>query len=386
MGLNVRIPPTFPDSFPKIFLGKEDYNKVAPLPHLNDDGSVCTRDPSVCYINEHIPGEAIEYLLHQAISIIETGLQNNKDNPSKNDKYFIEEFKAYWAFGSSKGISLLANIDGVKKVSVYQLSDKLFDCTLVIAENDAIISNWIKSIQANVAFQKKSTAIAVLSNPISPFKLANDLQVYEYLKCLDASVLREVETYFNGHIEKPILILSFNIDDNVVQFGWSHKGWVNVKVKGFSRPNHVTLRERMLSKKNNEIKKLDILQLDKGRLFYRGGAMTHNKLEGKKIAIVGCGSLGSHLAMSLVKSGATNLTLIDNEKLEPENIARHLCGLDYASKNFMKVKAVKEHIQKHFADISITTHEQDILSVIGSSETRLLEDIDYMIVAIAKIN
>lgn len=52
-------------------------------------------------------------------------------------------------------------------------------------------------------------------------------------------------------------------------------------------------------------------------------------LDGKAIALVGCGTLGSHLAKFLLQSGAgasAPLTLIDGQVLSPGNIGRHYLG------------------------------------------------------------
>lgn len=53
-------------------------------------------------------------------------------------------------------------------------------------------------------------------------------------------------------------------------------------------------------------------------------------LAGKQIALVGCGTIGGYLAEMLVKAGAGTgggqLTLIDNDKLMPNNLGRHRLG------------------------------------------------------------
>lgn len=44
----------------------------------------------------------------------------------------------------------------------------------------------------------------------------------------------------------------------------------------------------------------------------------------KKVAVIGCGAIGSHTADLLFRSGVRHLTLIDPERLRPGNIVRHL--------------------------------------------------------------
>ncbi|MFB8125943.1 ThiF family adenylyltransferase [Streptomyces bacillaris] len=58
----------------------------------------------------------------------------------------------------------------------------------------------------------------------------------------------------------------------------------------------------------------------------RAGAAV-SELAEAKIAIVGCGAVGSFTAAQLFRSGARHLTLIDHERLRPGNVVRHLAGL-----------------------------------------------------------
>jgi molybdopterin/thiamine biosynthesis adenylyltransferase len=63
------------------------------------------------------------------------------------------------------------------------------------------------------------------------------------------------------------------------------------------------------------------------------------RLAKAKIAIIGCGALGSFLADSLARSGAGALVLVDPERLMPGNCIRHLTGPGYVPQ--FKVDAVK---------------------------------------------
>jgi molybdopterin/thiamine biosynthesis adenylyltransferase len=44
----------------------------------------------------------------------------------------------------------------------------------------------------------------------------------------------------------------------------------------------------------------------------------------KKVAVVGCGAIGSHVADLLFRSGVSHITLFDPERLRPGNLIRHL--------------------------------------------------------------
>lgn len=65
-------------------------------------------------------------------------------------------------------------------------------------------------------------------------------------------------------------------------------------------------------------------------------------LAAQRIAIVGCGAVGSYIADLLFKAGAGRLTLIDPQELRPGNLVRHIASADDVGKP--KVVAVRNHL------------------------------------------
>lgn len=63
----------------------------------------------------------------------------------------------------------------------------------------------------------------------------------------------------------------------------------------------------------------------------------HKTFADRKIALVGCGTIGGYLADLLVRAGggmgSGELVLIDNQKLAPGNIGRHRLGINRLEKN-----------------------------------------------------
>ena len=68
-----------------------------------------------------------------------------------------------------------------------------------------------------------------------------------------------------------------------------------------------------------------------------------DKLKNKKVGIVGLGSAGSKIAISLARSGVSGFFLVDDDILLPENICRH--ALNWNSIGLHKVDAVAKQIQ-----------------------------------------
>lgn len=82
-----------------------------------------------------------------------------------------------------------------------------------------------------------------------------------------------------------------------------------------------------------------------------------------RILIAGCGSGGGSLALQLVMSGIRNLTLIDNDVLEPENIIRHVCDCRFIGKK--KVDALETLLLDRNRSLNIRKLDVDIMRFKG---------------------
>ncbi|AEI93091.1 ThiF family adenylyltransferase [Roseobacter litoralis] len=77
-------------------------------------------------------------------------------------------------------------------------------------------------------------------------------------------------------------------------------------------------------------------------------------LKGKRIALIGAGTIGGYLARSLVQLGAgfeQRLLVIDQDTLQPENLGRHILGSKYLGRS--KAKALAEALKTDFPDVEV---------------------------------
>src|SRR5262249_26236760 len=82
------------------------------------------------------------------------------------------------------------------------------------------------------------------------------------------------------------------------------------------------------------------------------------ELGGRKIGIVGLGSLGSKVAVMLGRSGAKNFVLVDDDVLFPQNVCRN--ALDWNEVGLLKVAGVEERLHALGLGMNITTVQQQI--------------------------
>lgn len=77
----------------------------------------------------------------------------------------------------------------------------------------------------------------------------------------------------------------------------------------------------------------------------------NNTVAGKRVAIVGCGSMGSKVASTLARAGVTNFFLVDGDVLKPENLVRN--DLDWSGVGAHKVDAVTRRLQSIRAGVEV---------------------------------
>lgn len=81
------------------------------------------------------------------------------------------------------------------------------------------------------------------------------------------------------------------------------------------------------------------------------GSDNLDQLAEKTVAVVGLGSGGGFVALSLAMSGVSRFVLVDNDELESGNVTRHVADLRYVGEN--KAAAVADLIRQRNPDAQI---------------------------------
>lgn len=83
-------------------------------------------------------------------------------------------------------------------------------------------------------------------------------------------------------------------------------------------------------------------------------APEHLELAGKRVAIIGLGSIGSKIAVSLARAGVSRFLLVDDDVLLPENLCRH--ELAWESVGLHKVEGLRERLELTAPGMVVSTH------------------------------
>ncbi len=103
------------------------------------------------------------------------------------------------------------------------------------------------------------------------------------------------------------------------------------------------------------------------------------RLARKRVAVIGLGSGGGQVALSLAMSGVGQFVLIDDDVMEPGNIVRHVADRRYIGQP--KADAVADLIRNRNPDATVATYHERV-----ERHLDLLEAIDLLVVAVDNEN
>lgn len=85
------------------------------------------------------------------------------------------------------------------------------------------------------------------------------------------------------------------------------------------------------------------------------GILETDVMKQKRVVILGCGSVGSLVAMELARAGVENFVLADADIIEYHNICRHQCGIEDVGD--LKVNALKRKLKNINPKVNVITFE-----------------------------
>ncbi len=105
------------------------------------------------------------------------------------------------------------------------------------------------------------------------------------------------------------------------------------------------------------------------------GSDNLKRLADKRVGVIGLGSGGGFVALSLAMSGVGKFVLVDDDTLEDANVVRHVAGLEAVGRP--KVEVVAELIKQRNPDAEVEHHVDRV-------ENRLdaLNDLDLLVVGV----
>lgn len=105
----------------------------------------------------------------------------------------------------------------------------------------------------------------------------------------------------------------------------------------------------------------------RNKVLGRQDSIVNEKLKNAKVSILGCGGLGSNIAMTLARAGVGELYLYDFDTIEYSNLNRQNytldeLGGDKAELTKKKIESTLPYVKCHNQNIYLTTENMDTIA------------------------
>lgn len=290
------------------------------------------------------------------------------------EKEFQKEFLYYWQQeATTKVVAFINDQQGYQKLNVYQGKNETY--RLVgnsINLNDRKDYKHIPSIEAYYIPITDNRKIL----PPTKNKPWTSKDILRIIKSKDISRIA-TETYNkikDEYSKWPVAIIIFEMKVDKQSFSFGLR-------LTFKR----TLNNNLIQRIENSILKLEPIIVERCDYNTLNRQIGNDiSITDKKVAIIGCGSLGSYIALELAKVGIKNFTLYDDDDIEAANILRHtveMWGYGYNKVTALKVRLEMVHPEIHvetknkkitISDLTTDMNKYDlIIFAVGSSDVQL---------------
>lgn len=365
--------------------------------HICTGQSLCYLDSERYYFSVFKPEDTAREIL----SFIDKTF-NRMISPSFSSEDFIREFDNYWH------PDLIGYLISQNKTLSYQVferenaivSAKSFELLIYDEIESKQTQNWIasrgikdnkQSVGNNVVLIELDAVPQAIDNNASyrwPLSSWSDFVSWSAsLGNNRVSSLLEKVAFIARKTKRILVIFSYKNGDKIqhyfgaiVAFDKSINERINRHYPQKSKKKKSPLKDIIATFKNQPTSDFKRVQIQNATPeFVIDRNIQRPTLEGKKVVVIGCGTVGSHLAKTLVKLGAGKstlgkITLYDGDYLTSQNLGRHLLNETYLGD--LKSHALKHYLtSKTYWPINCTANKKLAIEEI----TDLLSNCDFII-------
>ena len=370
--LDIVVNGRFPEEIPQLWV---EPNPFLEWPHAESDGKVCLWPPGqtpVWLSQTELADETI-HLLRRLIKMVQSGA-----DPKLREAEFASEWMSYWWAAKkprvqAPGTVLLLDPPAEKPAAYHAriVSTEAVDAAgkslrsrsfIVAGKASADVDQWIDHSRLRSVSQESATVLIVplRGAPTTPGAPASLAEAESFIE----RWATDQEAASNG--------LGSMLADTSSMSRWlvfSHgdsalAGLRFVPRKAASRArgrqNAKTRKRDEASRKRIgfDVDVAEVQRADAEWLQERAMNALTSPLIFSRVAVIGCGSLGSMVSENLALAGIGNLTLIDPGVLETANIGRHALGM--AAVGSHKVAAIRARLLSDYPHITVTAFDKRV--------------------------
>ncbi|MBO0951179.1 ThiF family adenylyltransferase [Fibrella forsythiae] len=353
IGLGIMLLPTFPRSLPLIFL--EDGSEFKELPHVLANKVICYHHSEGTILDEDRPSEIITWAIDKTVRVLADG----KAGLNLGD--FADEFESYWGLVSKEPIINLVNsVAKSQELKLFRnnqasyLAKSAQDVAGYLHLNLDEVAKKFPTVEQATLFVLPQGSQIIPPRSEDPFWTPDDLKraVQPALNALSIKQQRQFIKVNNA--KRGTMLFALPRPSG----GYSLFCVTYDSPKGYHPFSEFG--------KNAKLCPLKVYREEASYVLPRGGGQS--RLRSKKVLLIGCGSLGGHVAHELVRAGVMNVTAVDSDKMSLDNTFRHVLGNAYRDRP--KATALSEELRRKFPYVHVTAFDKTIEELVESGHVR----------------
>lgn len=344
-------------------------------PHVYSGGNLCYFASGSVVLDRYDAAESIAQCLDQAQLLLE----RVRGDPEYRRDDVQGEFLQHWAFGESHAVIpvLFGTVDPTNKCSNYWLATVKDESYFLISDSEREVEAFVNALGGEPprATQCPCWLFKTEVLPAVPITMPSTVEeLFTWLRAWDQRLYHQVQTV----LEREPEYLKFSMTTFAVHtpLGWLGFGFDLHPVHRLGAAKRPKLYKQFLHRRGG-VQKINRLAITRfGPDFVHSRNLTFSDLKGKRIVLVGCGAIGSHVAPGLVRLGAGTgtgrLDLIDHDRMAPANLGRHVLG--YPSLFKHKTQALADELLRQFPFASVVAHTHEVRRHSGLFDADLVID------------
>jgi molybdopterin/thiamine biosynthesis adenylyltransferase len=318
-------------------------------PHVYANGGLCYFATGAVVLDRYDPAESIAQCLDQAQRVLE----RIRQDPGYRHDDVQDEFLQHWSHGESSAVYpvLIGTVDQSTKSSNYWFITIGDIPHAVIADSQEEVSGLAIALGAKPPTQTRCPCWLFRTNvlPAVPSAMpANVKELLAWLQAWDRQLYQQVQLV----LEREPQYLKYTIATFAVStpLGWLGFGFGLDPVHRLGAAKKPKLYRQFLHTRGGTRKIIRLAITEFGPDFVHSRNLTFADLKSKRVSVIGCGAIGSHVAPCLIRLGAGTgngrLDLVDPDTMNPENLGRHLLG--YPALFKPKAEGLAEEMRRQF--------------------------------------
>jgi hypothetical protein len=373
----INFPEHFPYCLPKSKLLNQDL--IGTLAHIDQFGTICIEESDTVFADYTRPSDIVCKFIEDVVRFLDRmSLKIYQDELLDELEGYYQPYKSVSSFYHSKDKAEMVYLRVVEREGKKGPTHAI---PVVIFGRDQPLPSQFSNVKQLGQYRATKILHLPLEEAVLPPQAGKNFSS-QYFTTLLAYISKQNKKRVNKLVKQCRSFNTFNVLLTMPRTTGERTQFL----LRFSNDHH--LPHPIVEHSDDwKIELFSISRNSKEYLMERGGGEV--LLSNKKVAVIGCGSVGSQVANMLAKAGVGELVLVDPDFLSADNIYRHHLGgreLNYEANNktgsvgaWYKVNALSYQLQRDLPYIKVSAKPMNLSEVINDKN---LVNCDVIVVAV----